>query len=69
MALRSAKDSRDLGYVEGENLRIEARYADRHFDRLKPLAAELVGLNVELIVTAGPGVLWRRTASRPQCRS
>jgi putative tryptophan/tyrosine transport system substrate-binding protein len=48
---------RDLGYVEGENLRIEARYADRHFDRLEPLVAELVGLNVELIVTAGPGVL------------
>jgi putative tryptophan/tyrosine transport system substrate-binding protein len=48
---------RDLGYVEGENLRIEARYADRQFDQLKPLVAELVGLNVELIVTAGPGVL------------
>jgi putative tryptophan/tyrosine transport system substrate-binding protein len=47
---------RDLGYVVGENLRIEARYADRQFDRLEPLAAELVGLNVELIVTAGPGV-------------
>ncbi len=47
---------RDLGYVVGENLRIEARYADRQFDRLKPLAAELVGLNIELIVTAGPGV-------------
>jgi len=29
---------RDLGYVEGENLRIEARYADRHFDRCKALA-------------------------------
>lgn len=47
---------RDLGYVVAENLRIEARYADRHFDRLKPLAAELVGLNVEAIVTMGPGV-------------
>ena len=47
---------RDLGYVVGENLRIEARYADRQFDRLKPLAAELVGLKVELIVTPGPGV-------------
>jgi putative tryptophan/tyrosine transport system substrate-binding protein len=47
---------RDLGYVVAENLRIEARYADGQLDRLKPLAAELVGLNVELIVTFGPGV-------------
>ena len=47
---------RDLGYVVGENLRIEARYADRHYDRLEPLAAELVGLKVELIVAWGPGI-------------
>jgi putative tryptophan/tyrosine transport system substrate-binding protein len=47
---------RDLGYVVGENLRIEARYADRQSDRLKPLAAELVGLKVELILAVGPGV-------------
>src|SRR5580704_12039642 len=54
---------RDLGYVAGENLRIEARHADRQFDRLKPLAAQLVGLNVELIVTAGPGVLAARSVT------
>ena len=54
---------RDLGYVAGENLRIEARYADRQFDRLKPLAAELVGLNVELIVTAGPGIYAARSVT------
>jgi len=47
---------RDLGYVEGENLRIETRYADRQFDRLKPLAAELIRLNVEVIVGSGPGI-------------
>jgi len=51
---------RDLGYFVGENLRIEARYADRHFERCKALAAELVGLNVALIVTVGPGVLAAR---------
>ena len=59
---------RDLGYVEGENLRIEARYADRHFDRLKPLVAELVGLNVEAIVTMGPGVYAARGVTST-CRS
>ena len=47
---------RGLGYIVGENLRIEARYADGQKYRLQPLAAELVGLNVEVIVTAGPGV-------------
>ena len=54
---------RDLGYVIGENLRIEARYADRQFDRLKLLAAELVGLNVEAIVAAGPGVTAARAVT------
>jgi putative ABC transport system substrate-binding protein len=52
---------RDLGYVEGENLSIEARYADGQADRLPALAAELIGLNVSLIVAGGPGVY---TASR-----
>ena len=54
---------RDLGYVEGESLRIEARYANRQFDHLKPLAAELVALNVALIVTAGPGVYAARAVT------
>lgn len=48
----------DLGYVVGENLRIEARYSDRQFNRLQPLAAELVGLNVELIAAAGSEALY-----------
>jgi putative ABC transport system substrate-binding protein len=47
---------RDLGYVIGENLRIESRYADGQVDRLKPLAAELLGLKVELILTTANGV-------------
>ena len=33
---------RELGYVEGVNIRIEYRYADGFLDRLQPLAAELV---------------------------
>jgi ABC-type uncharacterized transport system substrate-binding protein len=48
---------RDLGYVEGHNLVIEARWADGAFERLPALAAELVRLNVDVILTAGtPGI-------------
>jgi hypothetical protein len=48
---------RDLGYVEGHNLVIEARWADGEFDRLPALATELVRLNVDIILTAGtPGI-------------
>ena len=45
---------RELGYVEGKNIIIEERYADGKIDRLSPLAAELVRLNVSVIVAAGP---------------
>ena len=44
---------RNLGYLEGRNLVIEARYADAKLDRLPALAAELVGLKVDLILTIG----------------
>ena len=47
---------RDLGYEEGRNLLIEYRWAERKLDRLPNLAAELVALKVDLIVTHGsPG--------------
>ena len=45
---------RELGYVEGENIIIEYRYAEGKFDRLPALAAELVRLKVDIIVTGGP---------------
>jgi putative ABC transport system substrate-binding protein len=45
---------RELGYVEGKNIAIEWRYAEGKFDRLPALAAELVRLKVDIIVTAGP---------------
>jgi len=45
---------RELGYVEGKNIVIEWRYAEAKFDRLPALAAELVRLKVDVIVTAGP---------------
>src|SRR5258706_3806267 len=42
---------RDLGYVEGRNVVFERRYADGHMDRLPEIAAELVRLKVDVIVT------------------
>jgi len=42
---------RDLGYVEGQNIRFEFRSAEGHLDRLPELAAELVRLKVDVIVT------------------
>ena len=45
---------RELGYVEGKNIVIEWRYAEGKLDRLPALAAELVRLKVDVIVTAGP---------------
>src|SRR5215203_1974726 len=41
---------RDLGYVEGKNIRIEFRWAEGKYERLPALAAELVGLQVDVIV-------------------
>ena len=45
---------RELGYVEGKNIVIEQRYAEGKPDRVPALAAELVRLTVNVIVTAGP---------------
>ena len=44
---------RELGYVEGKNIVIEQRYAKGKRDRLPALAAELVRLKVDIIVTHG----------------
>src|SRR5262245_4346590 len=48
---------RELGYVEGKNIVIEWRYAEGKADRLRELAAELVRLKVDVIVTGGPAVI------------
>jgi putative ABC transport system substrate-binding protein len=45
---------RDLGYVEGKNVVIEARFAEGKLDRLSEFAAEWVRLKVDVIVTAAP---------------
>ena len=47
---------RELGYVEGKNIIVEWRNADGKIANLPGLAAELVRLNVDVIVTAGPQV-------------
>ena len=44
---------RDLGYVEGQNIAFEHRYSDGRDDLLPSFAAELVRLNVDIIVTWG----------------
>ena len=55
---------RDLGYVEGKNLIIEFRWAEGKFDRLPELAAELVRLNVDVIVTVStPGIRAAKNAT------
>ena len=44
---------RGLGYIEEQTVTYEARWADGQLDRLPKLAAELVRLKVDVIVTAG----------------
>jgi putative ABC transport system substrate-binding protein len=46
---------RELGYVEGQNISIEQRYTDGRDELLPELAAELVKLDVDIIVTWGTG--------------
>ena len=50
-AIRLALRERD--YIEGQNIAIEYRYAEGKLDRLPALAAELVRLNVDIILVAG----------------
>jgi putative ABC transport system substrate-binding protein len=47
---------RELGYVEGKNIVIEWRWAEGKLDRLPDLAAEIVHLKVDIIVSPGPAV-------------
>jgi putative ABC transport system substrate-binding protein len=55
---------RELGYVEGKNIVIEYRYAEGKREPLPDLAAELVQLKVDVIVTGGsPGILAAKKAS------
>jgi ABC-type uncharacterized transport system substrate-binding protein len=56
---------RDLGYVEGRNVVIEYRDAEGKFERLPALAAELVALKVDVIMTGGtPHALAAKQATK-----
>jgi putative ABC transport system substrate-binding protein len=56
---------RGLGYIEGKNVVIEPRFAEGKLDRLPDLAAELVRLKVDVIVTGGsPGTHAAQQATR-----
>ena len=55
---------RDLGWIEGRNILIEFRWAEGNYDRLPELAAELVRLNLDVLVTHGSsGALAARKAT------
>src|SRR5690349_21519882 len=45
---------RELGYIEGKNIVIDYRYADGKSERLPALAAELIALKADVLVSTGP---------------
>jgi putative tryptophan/tyrosine transport system substrate-binding protein len=54
-----AKQLRELGYEEGRNIGFERRFADGKNDALSGLAAELVRVRVDVIVTVGTPAICR----------
>src|SRR5215813_15142118 len=48
---------RELGYIEGQNIAFEYRYAEGKLDRLPEFAAELVRLKVDIIMTGGAATI------------
>ena len=47
----ASRSKKDFGYVDGQNIGFEFRWAEGKLDRLPELAAELVSLKVDVIVT------------------
>jgi putative ABC transport system substrate-binding protein len=59
------KGLRDLGYIDGKNIKIEHRYAEGRSDRLDALIAEFLQLKVDVIVVPGtPAIRAARKASK-----
>jgi putative ABC transport system substrate-binding protein len=54
---------KEAGYVEGQNVRIEFRYAEDRYERLPALAEELVRLQVAVIVAGGTGDIAKRATT------
>lgn len=59
----------ERGYVEGKNVVIETRYGEGRLDRVPALAAELVKIKVDVIVTGGPTDTKAAKDAKIRCRS
>ena len=57
----------ELGYVEGQDFVIEPRYANGRYDRLPSIAAELVRLNVDVILTGEPTAESTQASTHDAC--
>jgi putative ABC transport system substrate-binding protein len=54
---------RELGWIEGRTVAIEVRWTEGRFERFAEIAAELVRLKVDVIVTSGPPVFAAKQAT------
>jgi putative tryptophan/tyrosine transport system substrate-binding protein len=54
---------KDLGYIEGQNIRLEHRFPNEVSDRFRSMVADLVAIKVDIIVSVGPGAYYARRAT------